>query len=65
MLNTDDDLRATGMEISMPRYDGGSALAEAAMMAIRITALTILVSNAIHPNYRAVLRTYLSGAVNR
>lgn len=54
----------TGMEVSNASlYDGGSALAEAAMMAIRITKRsTILVSSTIHPNYRAVLQTYLSGS---
>src|SRR3989344_3614476 len=43
-------------------YDGASATAEAAMMALRITKRKeILVSRALHPNYRMVLKTYLQG----
>jgi glycine cleavage system P protein (glycine dehydrogenase) subunit 1 len=53
----------TGMEVANASlYDGGSALAEAAMMALRVTKRTkILISSTIHPFYRAALRTYLSG----
>jgi glycine dehydrogenase subunit 1 len=53
----------TGMDVSNASvYDGASALAEAAMMAIRITKRSeIVVARAVHPHYRQVLRTYLSG----
>jgi glycine dehydrogenase subunit 1 len=53
----------TGMEVANASlYDGGSALAEAAMMAVKVTQRkTILISSTIHPSYRAVLKTYLSG----
>ncbi len=53
----------TGMEAAnASMYDGASATAEAAMMAIRITKRKeILVSRALHPNYRMVLKTYLQG----
>ena len=53
----------TGMEVANASlYDGGSALAEAAMMALRVTKRNkILVSSTIHPSHRAVLKTYLSG----
>jgi glycine dehydrogenase subunit 1 len=53
----------TGMEVANASlYDGGSALAEAAMMAVKVTKRnTILISSTIHPSYRAVLKTYLSG----
>jgi glycine dehydrogenase subunit 1 len=41
-------------------YDGASALAEALLMAIRITRrTTVAVSRAIHPHYREVVRAYL------
>jgi glycine dehydrogenase subunit 1 len=41
-------------------YDGASALAEALLMAIRITRrTTVAVSRAIHPLYRRVVQTYL------
>lgn len=43
-------------------YDGASAVAEAALMAQRITKRTeVAVSTAVHPDYRRVLRTYLFG----
>ncbi|NOY84060.1 MAG: aminomethyl-transferring glycine dehydrogenase subunit GcvPA [Nitrospirae bacterium] len=53
----------TDMEVSgASLYDGASALAEAALMAIRITKRSkILVSESVHPHHRAVIKTYLSG----
>ena len=43
-------------------YDGASAMAEAALMAQRITKRgEVAVSTAVHPNYRAVLKTYMRG----
>jgi glycine dehydrogenase subunit 1 len=53
----------TGMDIANASvYDGATALAEAAIMALGSTGRhALLVSQAVHPNYRAVLRTYCDG----
>jgi glycine dehydrogenase subunit 1 len=53
----------TGMDIANASvYDGATALAEAAIMALHATERQkMLVSQAVHPNYRAVLRTYCDG----
>ena len=50
----------TGMEVSnASMYDGGTALAEAAMMACNVTGRKeILVASTVHPHYRAILTTY-------
>lgn len=43
-------------------YDGGSALAEASLMAVAETSKNkILVSQAVHPHYRQIIRTYCHG----
>ncbi len=54
----------TGMDIAnASMYDGGSALAEAALMALRIMSgkHRILYPASLNPFYRDVLRTYLHG----
>jgi glycine dehydrogenase subunit 1 len=53
----------TGLDIANASvYDGATALAEGAIMAVNATGRrAILVSQAVHPNYRAVLRTYARG----
>jgi glycine dehydrogenase subunit 1 len=53
----------TGMELANASvYDGATALAESAIMALGATGRRrVLVSRAVHPNYRAVLKTYCDG----
>jgi len=53
----------TGMEVANASlYDGASGLAEAALMALRVTERRQLVmSQTVHPEYRQVLTTYVSG----
>src|SRR3989304_6815086 len=53
----------TGMEVAnASMYDGASATAEAAPMACRVTKRKeIVVAASVHPHYRQVLNTYLSG----
>lgn len=52
--------RLLGMEVAnASQYDGASALAEAMLMAIRVSGQkTVAVSRAVHPLYRRVLKTY-------
>jgi len=54
--------RLLGMEVANgSMYDGASALAEALLMAARVTGeKRVAVSRAVHPHYRDVARTYLS-----
>ena len=53
----------TGMEaVNASHYDGATALAEAVLMALRGDAerRLVLLPEGLHPEYRAVLETYLS-----
>lgn len=52
--------RLLGMDVAnASMYDGASGLAEALLMAIRISRRhKVAVSKAIHPNYRQVVKTY-------
>ncbi|MFW6119295.1 MAG: aminomethyl-transferring glycine dehydrogenase subunit GcvPA [Petrotogales bacterium] len=54
----------TGMDIAnSSMYDGASAVAEAALMAARVTKREdVLVASSIHPEYIEVLKTYCFGA---
>jgi glycine dehydrogenase subunit 1 len=51
----------TGMEVSnASMYDGASSLAEAVLMAERMTKRKrVLLSEAVHPEYRKVIQTYI------
>jgi glycine dehydrogenase subunit 1 len=53
----------TGMEVaSASMYDGASALAEAALMTLRLKGGDrVVISDGVAPRYREVVRTYLSG----
>ena len=53
----------TGTDVcNASMYDGASAVAEAALMAMRVTRRgSVAVSEALHPHYRRVLETYLGG----
>lgn len=53
----------TGLDVAnASMYDGGSALAEGALMAINETQRNeILISKAVHPYYRKVIQTYGHG----
>lgn len=53
----------TGMDVAnASMYDGGSALAEGALMAISETQRKqIIVSKGVHPHYRQIIKTYCHG----
>jgi glycine dehydrogenase subunit 1 len=57
--------RLTGMDVAnASHYDGATALAEAVHLALGVgqgKRGKIVMSPAVHPQYRAVVRTYLSG----
>lgn len=54
--------RLTGLEASNASlYDGGTALAEAALMALRVTGRgRVILDGAVNPFHRAIVRTYLA-----
>ncbi len=53
----------TGMDVSNASlYDGGSAVAEAVLMALTVTRRLgrVVLAGSLHPEYRQVVRTYLA-----
>ena len=54
----------TGMDVAnASMYDGSTAMAEAVLMAARVTRRTrVLVSDAVHPEYMQVAETYVAHA---
>lgn len=54
--------RLTGMEVSNASlYDGATALAEAAMMAMRVTSRDrVIIDGCVNPFYRQVVKSYLA-----
>jgi glycine dehydrogenase subunit 1 len=56
----------TGLDVvSASHYDGAAATAEAALMTCRATHRDrVLVSRAVHPQYRETLATYFSGGLS-
>src|SRR4051794_7483368 len=53
----------TGMDLSNASlYDGGSAVAEAGLMALSVTRRLgrVVVAGTVHPEYRQILQTYLA-----
>jgi glycine dehydrogenase subunit 1 len=55
--------RLTGMDVAnASMYDGGSALAEAVLLALGHTGRNeIVIAGKIHPHYRKVVQTYIAG----
>jgi glycine dehydrogenase subunit 1 len=57
--------RLTGMEVSnTSHYDGATALAEAVLLALNVAhgkRSKIVMAPSVHPQYRAVVKTYLRG----
>ena len=56
----------TGMEVANASiYDGATATGEAALMAMRVTRRDrVVLAGALHPHYRKVLGTYVSGTAS-